>query len=85
MAKIYKMIMYVCDLDDNLSVNELQDMINTYVLDRRSTDGFCLLQEVKSADIEWCDEHPLNYHTNSNNPAVWDKILNDNGKTNPVV
>lgn len=79
MAKIHKITMYVCDLGDNLSINEMQDIINDRVLNRISTTGFCLLQAVKSAETEWSDEHPLNYRNNSNNSDMWEKALNDNG------
>ena len=69
--------MYVCDFNDDLSVDDLQVMIDQYVLDRCSTNGFCRLFEQKSVIQEWEDEHPLNYRENNNNPAVWERVLND--------
>lgn len=70
--------MYVADLNDDLSVKDLQDMIDCDVLDRIGTNGFCLLVETKSVTQEWSDEHSLNYFTNRRSPETWERILNDN-------
>lgn len=69
--------MYVCDLNGDLSTKDLHKMIDTYVLDRISTNGFCLLKEEKSKDIEWDDDYPLNYRDKSNNPDEWEKCLEE--------
>lgn len=76
MATFKKITMYVADLDENLSVEGLQDMIDSYVLDRIGTNGFCKLFEQKSVTQEWYDEHPLNYSDNNANPAEWERVLN---------
>ena len=78
MATFKKFTMYVCDFNEDLSVEELQEMINQRVLDRCSTNGFCRLFEQKSVTQEWEDEHPLNYRENNENPAEWERVLNDN-------
>lgn len=75
MERISKYTLYLCDLNNNLTTEDLQVMIDLYVLNRRSTNGFSLLIEEKTKEIEWEDEHPLNYTENSSNPNVWEKCL----------
>lgn len=75
MERISKYTLYVCDLNNNLTPEDLQVMIDEYVLNIRSTNGFSLLVEEKSKEIEWEDEHPLNYKENSSNPNIWEKCL----------
>lgn len=77
MERLSKYVLYVCDLNGDLTTEDLQEMIHEYVLNRRSTNGFCLLVENKSKEIEWEDEHPLNYTTNSSNPDVWEECINN--------
>lgn len=69
--------MYVADLNDDLSVKDLQDMIDCDVLDGISTNGFCLLVEQKSVTQERSEEHPLNYYSNNANPEEWEKVLSN--------
>lgn len=75
MERISKYVLYVADLNGNLTTEKLQEMIDQYVLSRRSTNGFSLLIKEKSKIIEWKDEHPLNYSTNFSNPNVWEECL----------
>lgn len=75
MERISKFTLYVCDLNGDLTKEDLQTMINEYVLERRSTNGFCLLVEEKSKEIEWHDDYPLNFSTKQGNPDVWEKCL----------
>lgn len=77
MAILKKLTMYVCDLEGNLSTDILHQMIDTYVLGRSSTNGFCLLKEEKSKDIEWSDDYPLNYCDKSDDPNEWEKCLDN--------
>lgn len=77
MAILKKITMYVCDLEGNLSTATLNDMIDNYVLNRISTNGFCLLKEEKSKEVEWGDDYPLNNCDISNNPDEWEKCLDN--------
>lgn len=75
MEKLSKYTLYVCDLNGDLTTEDLQVMIDEYVLSRRSTNGFSLLIEEKSKEIEWDDDYPLNYTDNSQNPTIWEECL----------
>lgn len=75
MATIRKINMYVLDFNDDLNTEELEDMINQYVLDRIGTHAECKLVERKKRQIEWHDEHPLNFDENFNNVRIWNYLL----------
>lgn len=81
MAKIYKATMYFVDLNDGFDIKEYERMINDYVLDRISTNGYCLLVEEKSRELteseldDW-DNNPLNNIDNIQNPDNWESLLN---------
>lgn len=75
MARISKINMYVLDHNEDLDVEELETMINEYVLQRVSTNGHCKCVERKSRQIEWTDEHPLNFTDNFNNVRIWNYLL----------
>lgn len=81
MAKIYKATMYFVDLNDGFDIKEYERMINDYVLDRISTNGYCLLVENKSRELtdseldDW-DNNPLNNVDNIQNPDNWESLLN---------
>lgn len=81
MAKVYKATMYFVDLNEGLDIKEYERMINDSVLDRISTNGYCLLVENKSRELteneldDW-DNNPLNYIDNIQNPENWESLLN---------
>ena len=77
MAILKKITMYVCNLEGNLSTDTLHKMIDNDVLDRISTNGFCLLKEEKSKEVEWSDDYPLNNCDKSDDPSEWEKCLDD--------
>ena len=62
MAQLYKMTLYVCDLEENLSLNEIKRLISDDAL-----DGFlvsCIAHfanEKVGPRIEWDDDIDLNY------------------------
>lgn len=61
MAKLYKMTMYVCDLEDNLSFDEIK-----WLIDNEMSDGIsvnCVTHfsnEKEGPNIEWDDDIDLN-------------------------
>lgn len=81
MAKVYKATMYFVDLNEGLDIKEYERMINDSVLDRISTNGYCLLVENKSRELteneldDW-DNNQLNYIDNIQNPDNWESLLN---------
>lgn len=81
MAKVYKATMYFVDLNEGLDIKEYERMINDSVLDRISTNGYCLLVENKSRELteneldDW-DNNPLNNIDNTQNPENWESLLN---------
>lgn len=81
MAKVYKATMYFVDLNNGLDIKEYERMINDSVLDRISTNGYCLLVENRSRELteseldDW-DNNPLNYIDNIQNPDNWESLLN---------
>ena len=48
MAQLYKMTLYVCDLDDSLSLDEIETLIERHALNGISVNCVCHLQTVKS-------------------------------------
>ena len=81
MAKVYKATMYFVDLNEGFDIKEYEQMINETVLDRISTNGYCLLVENKSRELteneldDW-DNNPLNNIDNIQNPDNWESLLN---------
>lgn len=81
MAKVYKATMYFVDLNEGLGIKEYERMINDSVLDRISTNGYCLLVENKSRELteneldDW-NNNPLNNIDNIPNPENWESLLN---------
>lgn len=62
MAKLYKMTLYVCDLEENLSIEDIKYLINERALDGISIS--CLTHytdEKVGKQIEWHDDIDINY------------------------
>lgn len=62
MAQLYKMTLYVCDLEENLSLNEIKELIRDDALDGVSVS--CIVHFVNEKigpRIEWDDDIDLNY------------------------
>ena len=74
MAQLYKMTLYVCDLNNNLSLNEIETLIKQDALDRVSVNCICHFANERLGDkIEWHDDIDLNY---TNCPtSAWDKYF----------
>lgn len=62
MAKLFKMTLYVCDLEETLSLDDIKVLI-----DERALDGVALncvthfANEQVGPEIEWDDDIDLNY------------------------
>lgn len=74
MAQLYKMTLYVCDLEENLSLNEIKTLIEQDALDGVSVNCICHFADEKiGKQVEWDDNIDLNY---INCPSsTWDKYF----------
>lgn len=74
MAQLYKMTLYVCDLEENLSLNEIKTLIKQDALDGVSVNCIChFADEQVGKQVEWEDDIDLNY---INCPTTtWDKYF----------
>ena len=74
MAQLYKMTLYVCDLEENLSLNEIKTLIKQDALDGVSVNCLCHFADEKiGPQVEWDDDIDLNY---INCPAsTWNKYF----------
>lgn len=62
MAQLYKMTLYVCDLEEDLSLDEIKRLINDDALDGISVSCIThFANEKVGPRIEWDDDIDLNY------------------------
>lgn len=75
MAQLYKMTLYVCDLEDSLSLNEIKTLIKDQALDGISVSCICHFADEKiGQQVEWDDDIDLNY---IDCPTItWEKYFN---------
>lgn len=74
MAQLYKMTLYVCDLEEDLSLEEIKTLIKDYALDGVSVNCAChFANEQIGPQVEWDDDIDLNRR---NCPiSTWDKYF----------
>lgn len=74
MAQLYKMTLYICDLEDNLSLDEIKTLIKQDALDGVSVNCIChFANEQIGTQVEWDDDIDLNRW---NCPtSTWDKYF----------
>lgn len=61
MAQLYKMTLYVCDLEDNLSLDEIKTMIQQDALNGVSVNCAChFTDEQIGQQVKWDDDIDLN-------------------------
>lgn len=74
MAQLYKMALYVCDLEDSLSLDEIKVRVEQYALDGVVVNCLCHFADEKiGPQIEWDDDINLNKY---NCPtSTWDKYF----------
>lgn len=74
MAKLFKMTLYVCDLEEALSLDDIKVLI-----DERALDGVALncvthfANEQVGPEIEWDDDIDLNYKNSTT--EQWEKYF----------
>ena len=61
MAQLYKMTLYVCDLEDSLSLDEIETLIKRDALNGISVNCICHFADSKiGQNVEWNDDIGLN-------------------------
>ena len=61
MAQLYKMTLYVCDLEDSLSLDEIETLIKRDALNGISVHCICHFADSKiGQNVEWNDDIDLN-------------------------
>ena len=61
MAQLYKMTLYVCDLEDSLSLDEIKTLIEQDALNGISVNCICHFADSKiGQNVEWNDDIDLN-------------------------
>ena len=74
MAQLYKMSLYICDLEENLSLDEIKTLIEQYALDGVSVSCICRLADEQIGDqVEWDDDIDLNKIDCST--STWEKYF----------
>lgn len=74
MAKLYKMTLYVCDIEGDLDLEQIKELINDRALEGISVN--CITHyadEQEGHEIEFYDDIDINY-TNSTTEQ-WDKYF----------
>ena len=83
MAQLYKMTLYVCDLEEDLSLNKIKRLINNNALDGISISCIThFANEKVGPRIEWDDDIDLNYTKSTT--EQWEQYFEeaDNGTVN---
>lgn len=61
MAQLYKMTLYVCDLEESLSLDEIEVLIKQYALDGVAINCICHFADGQIGDcVEWDDDIDIN-------------------------
>ena len=75
MAQLYKMTLYVCDLGDNLNMDEIKTLIKEDALDGVTVNCICHFDNEKiGKQVEWDDDIDLNRCDCPT--SAWEKYFN---------
>lgn len=76
MAQLYKMTLYVCDLEGDLSLDDIKQLIEYKALDGVAVNCSChFADEQKGPCVEWDDDIDLNRMDCST--ETWDKYFHE--------
>lgn len=76
MAQLYKMTLYVCDLEENLSLNDIKQLIDDEALDGVAVPCVTHFADEKAGPhVEWDDDIDLN-HTGSTTEQ-WERYFKE--------
>ena len=76
MAKLYKMTLYVCDLEGDLDMEQIKELINDRALDGIAVS--CITHyanEQVGPEIKWDDDIDINYRNSTT--EQWDKYFEE--------
>lgn len=74
MAQLYKMTLYICDLEESLSFDEIETLIDERALSGISVNALChFADEQIGEQIEWDDDVDINRCDCPT--SVWDKYF----------
>lgn len=76
MAQLYKMTLYVCDLEEDLFLDEIKTLIKQYALDGAAINCIChFANEQIGPQVEWDDDIDLNRRDCPT--STWDKYFEE--------
>ncbi len=76
MAQLYKMTLYVCDLEESLSLDEIKTLIDERALNGCVINCICHFADEKVGDkVEWDDGIDINFIDCPT--SAWDKYFGD--------
>ncbi len=76
MAQLYKMTLYVCDLEESLSLDEIKTLIDERALNGCVINCVCHFVDEKVGDkVEWDDGIDINFIDCPT--SAWDKYFGD--------
>lgn len=79
LAQLYKMTLYICDLEENLSINEIKCLIKDDALDGISISCVTHFADEKvGAKVEWDDDIDINNIDSTT--EQWEKYFDDGSK-----
>ena len=74
MAQLYKMTLYVCDLEESLTPDEIETLIKQDALDGVAVNCLCHFADWQIGDcVEWDDDIDLNQYGCPT--SAWDKYF----------
>lgn len=77
MAQLYKMTLYVCDLEENLSLSEIETLVKQDALDSSSVSCLCHFADGQvGKQVEWHDDIDLN--SRGCPTSAWEKYFTHN-------
>lgn len=78
MAQLWKMTLYICDLEEDLSLDEIKALIDQNALNGCSINCVChFAHEQKGPCVEWDDDIDIN---RLDCPTeAWDKYFHEQG------
>lgn len=76
MAQLYKMTLYICDLEEDLFLDEIKTLIEQYALDGAAINCIChFADEQIGPQVEWDNDIDLNRRDCPT--SAWDKYFEE--------
>lgn len=76
MAQLYKMTLYVCDFEEDLSLEEIKTLIEDKALNGVAINCVCHFDDEKiGPHIEWDDDIDINYRNCT--AEAWEAYFNE--------